>query len=482
MFFITIIGLFLRLTFVNKREGLWNDEYVSWYIANTPFKEGFFNEILLQCHMPLYYFYLKPFSYFSDFILRLSSIIPGFLAIPIMYLVGKEYSKKIGIISAVITSTLSFLIYYSQEVRFYSLLFLFSAMSLLFTIRVLKNTNKNNITLYLISNILILLTHNLGIIYVFLNFIYVALKKQIFSKRIFAVIITIFLCTIPLGINILKMLPSSQWWGSFSYTNILFLFSDYFSPILTNNVNAPPVFFYNKNLSLWLTIPTLIAIIGMSVGIKKAKALSLISLLTIILLSILAILGKIVFITKYSIEILPILILLISIGFNELKLVGTTLLTIFIGIHISSFFTPYYVTKTPRSEGHRIVGEIIKIRKPQTIIFTYYEPNRFERYIDLKNKNTLFISKINRFEYIDAPNKILKCIKTNEKISVIFLDSVSFFDENFVTQNKTNKNIPEMFLTFSHIKNMLIKELNNNYKSFQVDKIGSWTVITAIKK
>ena len=482
MFFITIIGLILRLTFINKPEGLWNDEYVSWYVANTPFKDGFFNEILLQCHMPLYYIYLKPFSYFSDFILRLSSVVPGFLAIPIMYLVGKEYSKKIGIISAVITSTLSFLIYYSQEVRFYSLLFLISAISLLFTIRLLKLNNKFNLSMYLISNILIILTHNLGIIYVFLNFLYVVLKKQILSKRIFAVIITIFLCTIPFGINILKMLPSSQWWGSFSYTNILFLFSDYFSPILTNNVNAPPVFFYNKDLSLWLTIPTFIAVLAMSVGIKKAKALSLISLLTIVLLSSLAILGKIVFITKYSIEILPILILLIAIGFNELKIVGTTLLTIFISIHIGSFFTPYYVTKTPRNEGHRIAGEIIKIRKPKTIIFTYYEPNRFERYTDLKNKNSLFISKINRFEYLDDPNKILNSIKANEKISVIFLDSVSFFDENFVNQNKTNQNIPEMFLTFSHIKNMLIKELNENYKNFQVDKIGSWTVITAIKK
>lgn len=482
MFFITIIGLILRLTFINKPEGLWNDEYVSWYVANTPFKDGFFNEILLQCHMPLYYIYLKPFSYFSDFILRLSSVVPGFLAIPIMYLVGKEYSKKIGIISAVITSTLSFLIYYSQEVRFYSLLFLIAAISLLFTIRLLKLNNKFNLSMYLISNILIILTHNLGIIYVFFNFLYVVLKKQILSKRTFAVIITIFLCTIPFGINILKMLPSSQWWGSFSYTNILFLFSDYFSPILTNNVNAPPVFFYNKDLSLWLTIPTLIAVLAMSVGIKKAKALSLISLLSIVLLSSLAILGKIVFITKYSIEILPILILLISIGFNELKIVGTALLTIFISIHIGSFFTPYYVTKTPRNEGHRIVGEIIKTRKPETIIFTYYEPNRFERYTDLKNKNSLFISKINRFEYLDDPNKILNSIKTNEKISVIFLDSVSFFDENFVNQNKTNQNIPEMFLTFSHIKNMLIKELNENYKNFQVDKIGSWTVITAIKK
>ena len=482
MFFILLVGLILRITFLNKPEGLWNDEYVSWYIANTPFKEGFFNAVFKQCHMPLYYIYLKPFSYFSDLILRLSSLIPGIIAIPIMYLVGKEYSKKIGIISATITSILSFLIYYSQEVRFYSLLFLLSSISLLFTIKILKNNCKKNLIFYLISNFLIILTHHLGIIYVILNIIYISIKKQILSKKILLLLLAIFLLTVPFGINILKMLPSSQWWGNFTYTNILFLFSDYFSPILTNNVNAPPVFFYNKNLSFWLTTPTLIAILGIGFGLKKARGLLLIALLYVVVLSYLATIGKIVFITKYSIEILPILILILAIGFNELKKIGIILLISFISIHLCSFFTPYYVTKIQRNEGHRIVGEILKKRNPDSIIFTYYEPNRFERYINLKNKNSLYISKINRFEYVQEPNKILNNIKANEKISIVFLDSVSFFDDNFVRTNIQNPNIPEMFLTFSHIKNKLIKDLNDNYKDFKVDKLGSWTVITAVKK
>ena len=134
LYFTTLLGFLLRMTFLNKPEGLWNDEYVSWYIANTPLGNGFLQEVLKQCHMPLYYLYLKPFAGCSDLILRLTSVVAGVVAIPVMYLVGKEFSKKTANIAAVITSILPFLIYYSQEVRFYSLLFTFSALSLLFTI------------------------------------------------------------------------------------------------------------------------------------------------------------------------------------------------------------------------------------------------------------------------------------------------------------------------------------------------------------
>ena len=142
LFLIAIAGLLLRLSFINKPEGLWNDEYVSWYVANTPFHEGFWQEVLKQCHMPLYYLYLKPFAHCSDLILRLTSVVPSVLAIFVMYFVGKECSKKLGIICVTLTSFLSFLIYYSQEVRFYSLLFLFSALALLATIKLVKNTNR----------------------------------------------------------------------------------------------------------------------------------------------------------------------------------------------------------------------------------------------------------------------------------------------------------------------------------------------------
>ncbi len=473
LFFIIFIGLVLRVGFINKPEGLWNDEYVSWFVANTPFNSGFWQEVFKQCHMPLYYLYLKPFSHCSDLILRLTSVLPGVLAIPVMYLAGKEFSKKAGLISAFITSILSFLVYYSQEVRFYSLLFLFSAISLLFTIRLIKNYNKKNLCGYIISLLLILFTHIIGVIYVFFNLTYLMYVRKRISKSWFLLLIPGF-AALPF---VIKMLPSSQWWGHFSYTNILFLFSDFFSPILTNNVNAPPVFFYNQSLAIWLLVPTLAAFTLIIAGFKKG--LTAVAISTITVMSILAAAGKLVFITKYAMETLPILILMAALGVEKLKKTGLILLALLSVFHFAAIFTPHYVTKLPRKEGHRIAGEILKYQNSDNIVFTYYEPDRFYRYIELHKKNTYFISKINRFEYKDNPSRILENITPGETVSIVFLDSVSFLNEAFVAKNEKNPKIPEMFLTFSKIKNSLIKTLDSDFKDFQVNRAGSWTIIKA---
>lgn len=476
MLYIMLLGLVLRLTNIIKPEGLWNDEYVSWHVASTPFFDGFWQEVLKQCHMPLYYLYLKPFSGFSDTVMRLTSVIPELIAIYIMYLIGKEVSKKVGYYAAIITSILSFLIYYAQEVRFYSLLFLFSTLSLLYLIKYIKHSSKKNLTLFIISNLLILFTHIIGIIYVTLTCFYLAYKKKKKSILLYSIIILVATCII-ISNTVLKMIPSSQWWGHFSYTNILFLFSDFFSPILTNNVNAPTVFFYNKSIALWQTIPTLITLLAIIKGAKKG--LLLIVLGTIGIMSSLAISGNLVFITKYSIEILPILILFASRGFAKFKHKGFLLLVIFILFHLCSYFTPFYVTKLKRTEGHKIVGDILNYQNPQNIIFTYYEPDRFSRYTNLNNKKLYHISKSNRILYLSNPAQILSKIPIGETVAVVFLDSVSFFDEKYLQQNKDNPMLPEMFVTFSHIKNSIIQRMNNDFNDYKVARGGAWTIICA---
>ena len=159
-----LLAIILRLINIDKPEGLWNDEYVSWFVASTPFIKGFWQEVLKQCHMPLYYLYLKPFTTCSDVVMRITSVIPSVISVYVMYLTGKEFSKKTAVYAGLLTSVLSFLVYYAQ-VDFTLCYFLFSALLLLFTERILNN--KKGWIGYILSSLLILSTHVLGGIYVF---------------------------------------------------------------------------------------------------------------------------------------------------------------------------------------------------------------------------------------------------------------------------------------------------------------------------
>ena len=97
IYILVFISLILRLLLIDKPEGLWNDEYVSYMIAATPFADGFWQAVKSQCHMPFYYLYLKFFMTIfgqSDLLLRLTSVIPGVLAVIVMYFCGLEKDKK----------------------------------------------------------------------------------------------------------------------------------------------------------------------------------------------------------------------------------------------------------------------------------------------------------------------------------------------------------------------------------------------------
>ena len=50
----------------------------------------------------------------------------------------------------------------------------------------------------------------------------------------------------------------------------------------------------------------------------------------------------------------------------------------------------------------------------------------------------------------------------------------------FIEQAKQRK-LPEMFITFSVIKNGLIKGLEKDFKGFHIDQNGSWTVVTGTR-
>ncbi len=540
LFIIILIGFSLRLWFLDKPEGLWNDEYVSWFIAKQDNWEIFWQKVYENCHMPLYYFYLKLWMFIfsdTDLSLRWSSIIPSILSIPVMFLVGKELKdKNLGLFCAIVTSVSSFLIYFAQEVRLYSLIFLLSCFVILYFVKSIKNPTNKNITFLFISNALIIATHTIGIIFSFFNIIFflIATKNNsnINKKTIVKQLIGIFfvvLVSASLLFTIATSKNLSQFWSDFSITKIICTFIDYFSPVLTNLVSTPKSFisyFYTENnislsFIIFAIIPTIIGILGISLGLKKSKIIDSLFYTAIgfyATLVILSALEKIVLITKYSIEIYPILILAFSFGLLSInkEILKKGFIITFIALNLVYLgLSPDSAQRRQRSEGHKAVCELLQdsnLKENDVVILTYYDKDKFERYLSNKqNYNFYAITKFdfnyalfNGENYFDVlktgkekhkdffaefPNdhfqkyiqsRFFYNLKKGDRIGIVTLDSVSFIPtatmQTIVNDENMYSKTSFIFLIFSAIKNNLLHATKNNFKIDSITKSGDWTL------
>ena len=529
---IVIFGLILRLICINKADGLWNDEYVSYMISAKPFFNGFLDGIKSQCHMPFYYLYLKFFmSVFgqSDILLRLTSVIAGVAAIPVMYFIGKEKDNTLAYLCSGFTAISSFLIYYSQEVRLYSILFLFSALSLLYTIKIIKNPVRKNFILYILFNFLILFTHTIGFVFVFFNLVFLSLNLY---EKFKDVIKKVWICAFigglilsPLVINVFMTESFSQWWGHFSIARIGFLFTDYFSPVLTNLTNAPDNLFYMPKLAIYMFIPALIAIFGIIKSLINNKfniQLFSVALFTTIVLIIASISGKLVFITKYSIEIYPILIYLACYGIQTVnkKWLKNSVIVIYCLLSVWYLIrSPQSAPKIRRAEGHKIVADLLnnsELKNGDIILLQYYDKNRFLKYFDFSDYYVVSINKGNFYKYLldgysysdtlsngkniyknifstyNNPyfeniinNKIINKLKLGQSVAVIVLDSVSFINPDMMSEITKNETLyskqPLLFLVFSYIKNKTFYDMAKTLTLTRVERKGRWTLIKFTK-
>ncbi len=534
MVLITILGLGLRLIGINKTQGLWNDEYVSWFVASHPFGQSFFKEIFLQCHMPFYYLYLKFFMFFggdSDVFLRLTSVFAGVLSIIVMYFVGLQNNRKTGLLCALFASLSSFLIYYSQEVRLYSLLFLISAISLLYLLKFLKNKNLTNLGGLILFDFLIVFTHTIGFVYVFFQLIaityllYKEYKKQLLS--LWGGVVLLSLLCVPQIVKILTTQTFSQWWGHFSISKIGFLFTDYFSPVLTNLVNAPDKFLYVKSFSfvLFTIVPALIAVGFIIKALWKNKEnLALVGIVfgVVVVMVVAAMMGKLVFITKYSIEIYPILIYLTVFGACSIKkkLFSLVPVIVFCLINLVYIITsPVSAPKMPRLQGHKIVAELLTRAEPNEgdyILLEYYPQNRYEKYFDFSKYNIVSVNKGNFSKYIAPDNSysqiykdgknlyrdvfsgkkvayinykinedIMKNLKPGKQVFVIMADSVSIYsptDIEYIASNDVlYENTPLMYMVFSYVKNQVFMNLSGTLSVTRYEKLGDWSLVRFTK-
>ena len=542
---IVVFAVLLRLINLDKQEGMWNDEYLTWEIAKAAFPKEFFEAIIRNCHAPLHYLYLKAWMYFfsdSDYSLRLSSLVPGAISVVSMYFAGRELGKKAadstGLVAAAFCAISSFLIYFSQEVRIYSLLFLLSSLHLIAAIKTLDNPTKKHCTFFVITALLVMLEHTIGFVFVFFSVISVILfaaKKTKFKKFFLTSLLVGFIVFIPVAIFLYNVMFNqeyfSQWWAPFSWAKLAFFFTDLFSPYLVNITNAPPSFLsmvydgtnINWGFTLFAFIPLAISVAAMVKAIfimdNKVKYILLTSIGVYLTVFAASLFGKILFLTKYMIEIYPLLILLAIYGLMSFKEKGIKVILGTIYLVVSVFFivvSEYSPVKLVRSEGQNIPVVMLKVleyKDTDKVVFLYYPKTRFEKYSKeiSGNKNTTDISKYD-FTFIKDEDETMKetykdgketyknvflslknsplenflnknvysTIKKGDKFFLVDFSPVTIFTPQMllkkVASEKKYEETPFLYLVFSYIRNYIVNESELLLSLSNVVQHESWRI------
>jgi len=165
------LAVLLRF-FALGKDSLWFDEVLSANISHGGLAAVFQASTTLDgmnFHPPLYHlilhFWMLVFGQ-SDPALRSLSAIFGTLSVLLVYKVGTElFDRKTGLVAALLLAVSPFAIYYSQEVRPYSLFMLLTLTSFLFFIRMLRpdRRHKADSLGYCTVNVLLLCTHAYGL-------------------------------------------------------------------------------------------------------------------------------------------------------------------------------------------------------------------------------------------------------------------------------------------------------------------------------
>lgn len=150
------------------RRDLWYDEA----FTGVAVKEDFWNMIQMiinDVHPPLYYIFLKGFSFFFDysvFGIRLFSAIFGVATIWVVYLLGRElFEEKTARYGALVATISPLAIQYSQEARMYTMLVFCILLATYFFIKGLKTNEYKYFFWWGVFTGLSMLTHYMGIIF-----------------------------------------------------------------------------------------------------------------------------------------------------------------------------------------------------------------------------------------------------------------------------------------------------------------------------
>lgn len=178
---LAILALALALRLMGLTKGIWLDEYATLQIILQKDLAKAIQGMRADNHPPLYFLLLWAWSHISarDAFLRLPAVVFGFTAVLVTMAWGKFYSRLGGLLAGLLCATLPVMLFYSQEIRHYSLLVLATALAFFFASFILKEPGKPGGYIGLtVSLTLAMATHLLGILILGAIVIYILVSPK----------------------------------------------------------------------------------------------------------------------------------------------------------------------------------------------------------------------------------------------------------------------------------------------------------------
>ncbi len=258
---IILVGLCLRLSELNDTS-FWYDEGFTGDTIKLGWKEMFDVIARDKVHPPLYYVFVKLWSYIFGFTqtgIRSFSVFTGLLTILSSFYLGKEiFDRKkypvTGLILALVVSISPFFVTYSIEARAYSLIGLVTVLLSLFVFKYIsKGFEKKYLVLSILFGLILCFTHYLQMIFVIglvissILYVYIYSEKRT-NKKFLCIFILVFVLAVILAtvfpfreILYSKGIVSSWWIPDVKFTDIFRINYSYLFGVVRYIQGVPPM-------------------------------------------------------------------------------------------------------------------------------------------------------------------------------------------------------------------------------------------------
>jgi len=193
-FLILILGIFLRILNLGKHS-FWCDELLAISLGQHSIKWMINYITYKDAHPPLFYILVHFWLKFAknEFSLRTLPLLFGILCIPSSYLLAKKVKNiKTSLLFSLFIALSPSLILWSQIVKSYTFFTFLTIISFMSFISYINSKEKKWYLLLIISNILILYTHNFGFITIFIQILTLLILKKLNIKLILLFLIIFF--------------------------------------------------------------------------------------------------------------------------------------------------------------------------------------------------------------------------------------------------------------------------------------------------